>query len=371
MCVIIIKQKSNKIPMLTLENASFVNPHGLGVVWLDTFKTEYFKSNEYNVLDTERPFIAHFRYATIGKINKANTHPFPCGEQADEMFMMNGTVRKYGNKDMTDTQHIANILGDKKRGEWKKFLSQFDCRFVSINTKIKSFQIFNRDLFTYKDGVWYSKTNIFRDNVVAVYGTLKHGYGNYNAYLKGQSIYMGGGETYSQFPLIINGLPYLSPKKGIGKNVVVDVFRVDDETFANLDRLEGHPRWYVREETDIVMEDGEVVSAWVYFNDIKTENLTHHKSYEPTPIGTFNFPEPLQPTVENECGGDCWEVIEDHTTEYEADSLCPTCYSDVEFDGFNNYLCINCDEWYAESDLQEILDTTNRVLKDTHYPNYE
>jgi len=354
--------------MLTLENASFVNPHGLGVVWLDTFKTEYFKSNEYSVLDTERPFIAHFRYATIGKINKANTHPFPCGEQADEMFMMNGTVRKYGNKDMTDTQHIANILGDKKRGEWKRFLSQFDCRFVSINTKHKSFQIFNRELFTYKDGVWYSKTNIFRENVVAVYGTLKQGYGNYNAYLRGQSICLGMGETQDKYPLIIDGLPYLSPKKGIGHHVEVEVFRVDDETFTPLDRLEGHPRWYVREETNIRMEDGEIVSAWVYFNDVPTEGKVHHQFYSPLPVRTptFNFAHPMQPTSEAECGGDCWEEIEDVTTQCETDVLCPTCYADVEFDGFNNYLCRSCDDWYAESDLLEITDSVNRVFKDTH-----
>ena len=66
MCVIIIKQKQNKIAMQTLENASLVNPHGLGVTWLDTFKTDYLDSSEYAVLNTERPFIAHFRYATIG-----------------------------------------------------------------------------------------------------------------------------------------------------------------------------------------------------------------------------------------------------------------------------------------------------------------
>ena len=48
------------------------------------------------------------------------------------------------------------------RKSWKKFLSKFKAvRFVSINTKHKSFQIYNCDLFTYKDGVWYSKTNIF------------------------------------------------------------------------------------------------------------------------------------------------------------------------------------------------------------------
>ena len=278
MCVIIIKQQSNRIPIQTLENASHINPHGLGVVWLDTFKTDYFESNEYSVLDTSRPYIAHFRYATIGKINKANTHPFPCGEKKQEMFMMNGTAKEYGNKEMTDTQHIANILGTMKRTKWKSFLSKFDCRFVSVNTATKSFQIYNRDLFTFKDGVWYSKTNIFRDNVIAVYGTLKKGHGNYYSYLHRRSIFMGAGETVNKHPLIVNGLPYLSPQKGIGHHVQVDVFRVDDTTFKEVDRLEGHPRWYKRESTDIRLKDGKIVSAWVYFNDVDIENLTHHKS---------------------------------------------------------------------------------------------
>ena len=52
------------------------------------------------MLHTERPFIAHFRYATIGKVCKENTTLR--GKNTDELFMMNGTVKGYGNKDMTD-----------------------------------------------------------------------------------------------------------------------------------------------------------------------------------------------------------------------------------------------------------------------------
>ena len=118
MCVIIIKQKSNRISLHTLENASQINPHGLGVVWLDTFETNYFESSEYNVLDTERPFIAHFRYATVGAINKANMHPFVCGDKTDELLMMNGTASGYGNKNITDSQDLANELGGIARNAW-------------------------------------------------------------------------------------------------------------------------------------------------------------------------------------------------------------------------------------------------------------
>lgn len=362
MCVIIIKQKQNRIPEQTLENASIVNPHGLGVTWLDTFKTDYFKSSEYDVLNTTRPFIAHFRYATIGKVCKENTHPFPCGVNSDELFMMNGTVKGYGDKNMTDTQDIANKLGDMPRGTWKKFLAQFSAvRFVSINTKHKSFQIYNRDLFTYRDGVWYSKTNIFRDNVVAVYGTLKKGYGNYSRCLQGQSIYMGAAKTQSKYPLVIDGLPYLSPKEGVGHNVEVDVFRVDDDTFAGLDILESHPKWYVREEVPVVLDKGgKVVTAWVYFNDVSLEGKEFHKSYErPIQRQLFRqYAEPMQPTLEAEC----YEMADE---DFDDDGyVCPTCYADVvEYDGFHNYHCKECEGWYAENQLIDISDTIEDVFQ--------
>ena len=86
MCVIIVKQsKDKKVSRGVLKTSSKVNPHGLGVVWLDTFEVSYHKSKDYKVLDVDRPYIAHFRYATVGKVNRANTHPFVCGNNADEL----------------------------------------------------------------------------------------------------------------------------------------------------------------------------------------------------------------------------------------------------------------------------------------------
>ena len=92
MCVIIIKQKGKQVSREVLKNSSRINPHGLGIVWLDTFEVTYHNSKEYGVLDNDRPYIAHFRYATVGAINKANTHPFVCGKNKDELMIMNGTI---------------------------------------------------------------------------------------------------------------------------------------------------------------------------------------------------------------------------------------------------------------------------------------
>ena len=107
MCVIIIKQKNNVMPTEIAKNSARINPHGLGIIWLDTFEVTYHKSKEYKQLITERPFIAHFRYATVGAINKENTHPFVCGRNTDEMLMMNGTIKGLGNDKVCDSKALA------------------------------------------------------------------------------------------------------------------------------------------------------------------------------------------------------------------------------------------------------------------------
>jgi predicted glutamine amidotransferase len=97
MCIIIIKKKGLRVSNDILKSSARINPHGLGIVWLDDYKVSYHKSNEFNVLNTSRPFIAHFRYATVGAVNKENTHPFVCGSNKNELLMMNGTIKGLGN----------------------------------------------------------------------------------------------------------------------------------------------------------------------------------------------------------------------------------------------------------------------------------
>ena len=122
MCVIIVKQKKSVISENIVEASAKINPHGLGIVWLDTFDVEYFDSKQYKILLTERPFIAHFRYATIGAVNKSNMHPFVCGQNKNELLMMNGTVAGYGSDKVTDSKALAIELGTINRKGWKTHL---------------------------------------------------------------------------------------------------------------------------------------------------------------------------------------------------------------------------------------------------------
>ena len=137
MCIIIINQKSKTIDDKTLKRCARINPHNLGIVWLDTFDVEYTKSSNWKKLKTDRPYIAHFRYATKGAINKDNTHPFICGSNKDELLMMNGTIAKYGNSQQCDSKVLADHLGNNvKRIHWKKELAQYDCSGSDFGSRL-------------------------------------------------------------------------------------------------------------------------------------------------------------------------------------------------------------------------------------------
>lgn len=353
MCVIIIKQKNNVMPSDVAKSSATINPDGLGIVWLDTFEVTYHKSEEYKLLLTDRPFIAHFRYATVGKVGISNTHPFVCGSNKDELLMMNGTIKGMGNHEMCDSKELAISLGDVNRKGWKGKLEQYDSRFVTVNLKTKSFQIYNRNLYTYRDGIWYSKANVLQDNVVAVYGTLKKGFSNYYSYLT-KAVYVGRGNTQSKYPLLVSGLPYLVDKKGIGHNVVVDVFKVSDAQLDDIDRLESHPRWYQRKQIPIKV-NGNLIKAWVYFNpqQIKANDI-FHKSFKQnnTFADLFNFSDTDTEVVNENEKHDTYDIgWNDNDFPTDSTPYCVECFNDVDHDGFANYYCSACGEWFTEKDV--------------------
>mgnify|MGYP003624432959 CR=1 FL=1 len=352
MCVIIIKQKNNLMSEEIAKTSSRINPHGLGIIWLDTFEVTYHKSKDYKTLLTERPFIAHFRYATKGAINLANTHPFICGKNKDEMLMHNGTIKGLGTDEMCDSKQLAIQLGSINRADWKNELEQHESRFVSVNLRTRSFQIYNRNLYTYRDGIWYSKANVLQDNLIAVYGTLKKGYSNYYAYLTNAK-HIGRGKTQDKYPLIVDGLPYLVNKKGVGHNVEVDVFKVSDMQLKKVDGLEGHPQWYKRIQIPVVLKN-RTLNCWIYFNPKEVNLGTEmHQSYtqQSRIKSQFTF-EDVQSTydaTENHQAIDIgWDDNDFPTIETPT---CIDCFNDVEHDLFHNYYCSSCGGWFKEEEI--------------------
>lgn len=344
MCVIIIKQSGQKLPAEVAKTSGKINPHGLGIIWLDTFEVTYHKSTEHKLLLTERPYIAHFRYATIGAVNRDNTHPFVCGKNQNEWLMMNGTIKGMGNAKKSDSKVLAETLGTKPRHTWKKELEQYDCRFVTVNTRNRTYQVYNKHLWTQRDGIWFSKANVLQDHLIAVYGTLKKGHGNYYSYLT-SSKYVASGTTKDKYPLIIKGLPYMIEERGHGYNVEVDIFKVNDDTLANLDRLEGHPVWYRRKKIDIVTAKGKTLSCWLYFNlKQSSQGEVLHETY---PLPTYR---------KETCPR--YDLFDDEPEQDDSDfilenegPICINCFHDLEHDGFSNYHCTGCDEWFKENEI--------------------
>jgi gamma-glutamylaminecyclotransferase len=311
---------------------------------LDTFEVTYHKSTEHKLLLTERPYIAHFRYATIGAVNRDNTHPFVCGKNQNEWLMMNGTIKGMGNAKKSDSKVLAETLGTKPRHTWKKELEQYDCRFVTVNTRNRTYQVYNKHLWTQRDGIWFSKPNVLQDHLIAVYGTLKKGHGNYYSYLT-SSKYVASGTTKDKYPLIIKGLPYMIEERGHGYNVEVDIFKVNDDTLANLDRLEGHPVWYRRKKIDIVTAKGKTLSCWLYFNlKQSSQGEVLHETY---PLPTYR---------KETCPR--YDLFDDEPEQDDSDfilenegPICINCFHDLEHDGFSNYHCTGCDEWFKENEI--------------------
>ena len=98
---------------------------------------------------------------------------------------------------------------------------------------------------------------------LAVYGTLKQGYGN-NVLLK-DCQFLGRG-TITGYRMYQSGIPYvvLDPSNDRYK-VHVEVYDCPKHVVTgSVDRLEGHPEWYCRTPCVVTMEDGTEVPAEVY-----------------------------------------------------------------------------------------------------------
>lgn len=114
-------------------------------------------------------------------------------------------------------------------------------------------------------------------HLVFVYGSLKRGFHNHRALTDYKPVMMGSAltaESYllvrgAAFPYLINPA-HLSTKTDcddlLGR-VAGELYEVDDDGLARLDRLESHPEFYRREK--VVIESAEYVGtrteAWVYF----------------------------------------------------------------------------------------------------------
>ena len=115
-------------------------------------------------------------------------------------------------------------------------------------------------------------------HTVAVYGSLLSGMGNHRLLESSQKIgstLVTGFDMYSfgAFPVIVPGER--------DKAVSVEVYQVDKQTFERLDRLEGYPSFYDRQQVEVNFHDG-VRVAWIYFMAKKPQ-----RNLLPVPSGSW------------------------------------------------------------------------------------
>ncbi len=313
MCLIIHKPKgSTIIPEHIIDNAETINPDGFGIVYTDT--NECVRTMDYNtareLISAPRPFVAHYRYATRGIINKAGCHPYVIKSDTRGVTRLfsNGTVANLGDKKTCDTAIVSDILKYLPEEFWPDTLSFTETRFAITNEDgVQRYGDWHE-----RDGIFYSKNNCFHTHytvgygyqyggkscwkgyeddddywdspvesankvvdftddgdwedvpLVAVYGTLKCGRSNHIT--MGSSVFKGTGETVFKYPMHVSNIPFVFERPGEGHNISVEVFEtISDRTRENIDWLEGHPMNYERRLTDIQMTDGSVKTCWLYF----------------------------------------------------------------------------------------------------------
>ena len=103
-----------------------------------------------------------------------------------------------------------------------------------------------------------------KQHLVFVYGTLREDQSNHK--LLGDADCYGTGRTRDNYAMYIAGrYPYVISTEA-RYPIVGELYAVDDDTLAQLDKMEGHPRYYNRREVAVDVEGIEYL-AWMYFRD--------------------------------------------------------------------------------------------------------
>ena len=159
MCLIIHKPNADTIiPQHILDNAEDINPDGFGIVYTDT--NECIRTMDYNyaheLVIAKRPFVAHYRYATRGTVDKATCHPYHIQDLI--RLFSNGTVADLGDKDTCDTKIVAGYLKTFNQDTWEPMLSMTETRFAIT---YPDGSVSRHGKWHEKDNVFYSKNNCF------------------------------------------------------------------------------------------------------------------------------------------------------------------------------------------------------------------
>ena len=126
MCVIIVGGK-HRPTLRELEAAGRQNPDGGGISWHEDNGVSFRKGlNAKQIhaairkLDKGTPFVAHFRFATVGEPSGALCHPFPVGKRTSLAESKGGVSRAlFHNGTWSNWREVlAGMPGKHPSGEW-------------------------------------------------------------------------------------------------------------------------------------------------------------------------------------------------------------------------------------------------------------
>lgn len=104
-----------------------------------------------------------------------------------------------------------------------------------------------------------TNTTLNETTRVFTYGTLMTGQPNHRLLVNARRI--GAARTEPRYDLLdLGAFPGMAT--GGATSIAGEVYEVDRPTLARLDRLEGHPRFYIRSQ--IRLENGEEVATYIF-----------------------------------------------------------------------------------------------------------
>ena len=285
MCMIVVKSKDSVVNKEHLTQANHHNKDGFGVSYYDgkevvVFKTLDFDAflevvEEINAAGIEA--VLHMRNTSAGACSIDNAQPIKLSN--GESLAHNGTVFNLAYHSVkSDSVLLGEIVQDLPNTAVKDrvieaLIGEDRVAIMSADGTVKRY-----GSWVELDGCYYSSDYYKKEDVkvshwddwysdvtlVAVYGTLKMGYGNHR--LLEDAMFEGEAVTAKKYPMVDNGyFPYLFNEDG-GDHVKVEVYAVDADTLARLDALEGvDSGHYYREEVEVVFDDGFTEMVNIYF----------------------------------------------------------------------------------------------------------
>ena len=94
-----------------------------------------------------------------------------------------------------------------------------------------------------------------------VYGTLKKNFSNHH--LLRTAEFCGKGRTQQKYAMYVDGIPYVVRNQQTSF-IYGELYLIDACQLERIDRLEGHPEWYCREQVQIIHDQRKIVTAWMY-----------------------------------------------------------------------------------------------------------